>query len=117
MTASNLITTHVLDSSTGLPAAGMEFELSTRLSAAEQWKVIASGVTDADGRSTVLALDGPLPAGTYCLRFATGLYYERRGVTTFYPAVTVEFSTATSAGRHHVPLILSPFGYSTYRGS
>ena len=117
MTVSSLITTHVLDTSTGRPAAGMEFELARRTSAADGWEVIAQGVTDSNGRSTGLEIDGPLTAGVYCLKFATGAYFERQGVATFYPTVTVEFTIAAAAERYHVPLILGPFGYSTYRGS
>jgi 5-hydroxyisourate hydrolase len=114
---SSLITTHVLDTSIGRPAGGMEFELTRRTPAADGWQVIAHGVTDADGRSTGLEIDGPLTAGIYCLKFATGAYFERQGVATFYPTVTVEFFVAAADTRYHVPLIISPFGYSTYRGS
>ncbi len=75
---------------------------------------IATGITDADGR---LAL-GPevLTAGDYALTFTTGLYFAGRGVDTFYPSVTITFTVA-ELPHYHVPLLLSPFGYSTYRGS
>jgi 5-hydroxyisourate hydrolase / 2-oxo-4-hydroxy-4-carboxy-5-ureidoimidazoline decarboxylase len=117
MTANGLITTHVLDTSTGRPASGMEFELARQTAAAERWMVIAQGTTNADGRSSGLPSDGPIIAGIYRLRFATGAYFERQGIATFYPHVTVEFRIDVATEKHHVPLLISPFGYSTYRGS
>lgn len=104
------VTTHVLDSSIGTPAAGVEVELS---SVAGQ---IDAGLTDADGR---LAL-GPaeLAPGDYELTFRTGAYFESRAVAHFYPRVSVAFTVAAGHRIHlHVPLLLSPFAYSTYRGS
>ncbi|HEX4146858.1 MAG TPA: hydroxyisourate hydrolase [Pirellulales bacterium] len=114
---SSLITTHVLDTSTGRPADGMEFELARRTPATDGWEMIAQGVTNADGRSPGLEISGPSIAGIYRLKFATGAYFERQGVTTFYPSVTIEFFLAAADARYHVPLIIGPFGYSTYRGS
>ncbi len=103
------LTTHVLDAARGIPAAGIAISLATAAGA-----TVAAGVTDADGR---LAL-GPdlLAPGDYALTFATGAYFDAQGVESFYPAVTVDFRIRD--GRHyHVPLLLSPFAYSTYRGS
>jgi 5-hydroxyisourate hydrolase len=78
--------------------------------------VLGSGVTDADGRAKGLA--GALAAGVYRLTFDTGAYFAARRVTTFYPEVDVVFEVAGGDGEHyHVPLLVSPFGYSTYRGS
>ena len=105
------VTTHILDATEGTPAAGIQVSL-TRPNGAP----IASGGTDDDGR---LAL-GPdtLPAGDYTLTFATGSYFRARGVDAFYPLVSISFTIADGPHRHyHVPLLLSPFGYSTYRGS
>ncbi len=116
MTVASPISTHVLDISTGQPAGGLGFELA-RQTAGGQWEALAQGVTDAQGRSAGLQLSGPVTVGVYRLSFATGDYFERRGVMTFYPAVTVEFQVAVPGERYHVPLILGPFGYSTYRGS
>lgn len=103
------LTTHVLDASAGAPAAGVHVALTT-----DDTATVAEGVTDADGR---LAL-GPqvLEPGVYALTFDTGGYFAQRGVPTFYPRVTVAVSIA-DAEHYHVPLLLSPFAYSTYRGS
>ena len=103
------LTTHVLDAGTGVPAAGVAVRLADLAGS-----TVASGVTDTDGR---LAL-GPaaLEPGDYTLTFQTGLYFAARGVDTFYPTVTIAFSVV-DARHYHVPLLLSPFGYSTYRGS
>ncbi len=103
------LTTHILDATSGTPATGVPVVLRD-LAGAE----IARGQTDADGR---LGL-GPdqLEVGDYTLTFATGLYFEGIGVETFYPTVTIAF-TVSSAAHYHVPLLLSPFAYSTYRGS
>ena len=111
---STRITTHVLDAATGVPAEGVPVELSGRDGAV--WRVLAAGVTDADGR--IMRLGGDeLPAGEYRLRFDTGAYFRARNVETFYPEAVVTFLVADD-GRHvHVPLLLSPFAYSTYRGS
>ncbi|MCK6066333.1 MULTISPECIES: hydroxyisourate hydrolase [Microbacterium] len=103
------LTTHVLDSVCGEPAAGIAVTL------AAAWTPLAHGATDSDGR---LAL-GPdrLEPGEYSLTFRTGDYFAARGTASFHPSVTVTF-TVDDSGRHlHVPLLLSPFAYSTYRGS
>jgi len=107
------LTTHVLDAATGTPAVGVEVTL-----AAASGPTIASSATDGDGRAAL----GPerLEAGDYTLTFATGAYFAARDVPTFYPSVSVTFSVdaADEVSRHyHVPLLLSPFAYSTYRGS
>jgi 5-hydroxyisourate hydrolase len=104
------ISTHILDSSVGRPAAGVAVELASDAG------VIASGVTDADGRVAEL-WQGVLESGTYRLRFAVGDYFRQTGRETFYPSVVIEFSVADPDQHYHVPLLLSPFGYSTYRGS
>ncbi|MFT4219001.1 MAG: hydroxyisourate hydrolase [Microbacterium sp.] len=103
------LTTHVLDASTGAPAAGVAVALATAAG-----EVVDSGTTDADGR---LAL-GPdvLDPGEYELAFDTGAYFAARGVPAFYPRVGIAFTVA-DAPHYHVPLLLSPFAYSTYRGS
>ena len=108
------LTTHVLNAATGVPAAGVAVELAD-----ESGLPVADGVTDADGRASL----GPelLPAGRYTIAFRTGAYFADRGLDTFYPFVTVTFIVEArddGTSRHyHVPLLLSPFAYSTYRGS
>lgn len=99
------LSTHVLDTAAGRPAAGVPVRLETR--SGEQ---LGEGVTDADGR--VPALGPELVAGDYVLRFDVATY-----AAGFYPEVVVVFTIADPAQHHHVPLLLSPYGYSTYRGS
>ena len=110
------ITTHILDTSTGLPAAGVEIQLDL-LHNNERWTMLGRGATDADGRlRALLPADVPLGPGTYRLVFQTQPYFDRTGVAAFFPHVIVVFSVSGEA-HYHVPLLLSPFGYSTYRGS
>jgi 5-hydroxyisourate hydrolase len=111
------ITTHVLDTSRGRPAAGVAIELETR-DASGAWRRIGHGATDAEGRLRTLMGDAePLLAGSYRLVFDVEKYFRAQGVATFYPQVTVEFRTTEGDSHYHVPLLLSPFGFSTYRGS
>jgi 5-hydroxyisourate hydrolase len=111
------ITTHVLDLSLGRPAQGVAVVLSTR-AADGRWHDLARGATDADGRLHHLLPAGtPVPAGTYRLRFDTAAYFRALGKRTFYPEVAVTFEVDDPPAHYHVPLLLSPFGYSTYRGS
>ena len=110
------ITTHVLDTSAGRPAPGVAVELEVL--AAGGWEPVGAGLTDDHGRLSDLFPEGAEPmAATYRMRFDTGAYFDRRGVETFFPAVTVEFTLREPGEHHHVPLLVSPFGYSTYRGS
>ena len=109
-----MITTHVLDTARGRPAAGVPVVLEH----AEQdgWRELGRGATDADGRLRDIVAEGSaLDAGRYRLTFDTGAYFRDRGEAAFYPAVAIVFSVAADE-HHHVPLLLSPFGYSTYRG-
>jgi 5-hydroxyisourate hydrolase len=102
------ITTHVLDTAKGRPAAGVPVKLEFRQSS--EWTGAGRGVTDADGRCRTL-LAGALTAGEYRITFDTSAF------STFYPSVTVHFAVTDAAQHYHVPLLLSPYGYSTYRGS
>lgn len=108
------LSTHVLDTSIGRPAAGID----VRLDAVEGdgFRGVSGGRTDADGRCKDLAPTS-LAAGRYRLTFESGAYFAARGVATFYPRIQVLFEITDPAQHHHVPLLLSPFGYSTYRGS
>ena len=108
-----MITTHVLDTSRGTPASGMGVALDVRDGAA--WRTIGRAITDAQGR--VPSFSGEtLAAGTYRLTFDSATYHRGLGVTPFFAEVTVVFDVAIG-GHYHVPLLLSPYGYSTYRGS
>jgi 5-hydroxyisourate hydrolase len=103
------VSTHVLDTMTGRPAAGV----AVQLFAGEE--LLAEGMTDADGRCRLL--EGEAGAGRHRLVFATGAWFAGQGRDTFYPEVVLSFAVREPAEHHHVPLLLSPFAYSTYRGS
>lgn len=107
------VTTHVLDTALGQPAAGVAVRLER---AGDASAPVAEGVTDANGRVSDLGPDG-LDPGTYRIVFDTGAYFTRDGRRAFYPEVTVTFLIEEGGGHYHVPLTLSPFAYSTYRGS
>jgi 5-hydroxyisourate hydrolase len=108
------ITTHVLDTSRGRPAGGVHVSLER--AAESGWRLVARGTTDADGRASDL-LSAPPEDGRYRLRFDTGAYFRAVGAAVFYPEVMVTFVVEGGEDHYHVPLLLSPFGYSTYRGS
>ena len=108
------ITTHVLDAAQGLPAPGVAVQLSALREG--EWQLLAESVTDADGRAKQLGPEA-LPTGTYRLRFDTGAYFASRSTPTFFPEAQLTFVIDEEARHYHVPLLLSPFAYSTYRGS
>ncbi|MPQ99999.1 hydroxyisourate hydrolase [Modestobacter sp. I12A-02628] len=103
------VSTHVLDSVTGRPATGMVVALYAGD------RLLAEGSTDADGRCRLA--EGPTGAGTHRLVFGTGPWTAAAGRDTFYPEVVLTFTVAEPDAHHHVPLLLAPYGYSTYRGS
>lgn len=105
------VSTHVLDAVSGRPAAGLRVGLAGQDGAA--WTEVARAVTDTDGRIGRFP-GGDLPAGVYQLTFETERYLE---VPTFYPVVVIVFRITDVAAHYHVPLLLSPYAYSTYRGS
>lgn len=110
------ITTHVLDTSRGLPAGGIRVSLEKQTRST--WKRLGIDVTDADGRCSKLLTPGKnVSTGLYRLTFKTAAYFRSMRVKTFYPYVSITFEIRTSAAQYHVPLLLSPFGYATYRGS
>lgn len=108
------ITTHVLDTARGLPAAGVPVTLEVR--AGDGWKTLGRGRTDADGRARELH-EGDIENGTYRLTFDTTPYFESVDVEGFFPVAQIVFDVRDASRHHHVPLLLSPYGYSTYRGS
>jgi 5-hydroxyisourate hydrolase len=110
------ITTHVLDTARGRPAAGLRVVLEIR-SGNGRFRVLGRGKTDANGRIGDLLPEGSLRRGTYRLTFDTGRYSRAQGGRGFYPSVAVVFEITEPGQHYHVPLLLSPFGYSTYRGS
>ncbi len=111
------ITTHVLDTSRGQPASGVAVILEIR-DEENGWQAIAKGTTDGDGRLRHLLPPGQtLLEATYRLIFATRDYFAAQNAETFYTEVVITFSVRDAAEHYHVPLLLSPFGYTTYRGS
>ncbi len=111
------LSTHVLDASLGRPAQGVPIQLRTQGDAGAA--TIFTAVTDADGRyrHQQAGADLPLAAGIYDLQFDTAAYFTATAQTGFYPRVTVTFEITDPTAHHHVPLLLSPFAFSTYRGS
>ena len=135
-----MITTHVLDTAAGRPGRGIAIELERSETGggdpdgsaggaggsaprgiehhdAGSWHRIGAGVTDDDGRLRTLTPAGPVAPGVYRLRFHTGAYFATHQQLGFFPVVEIQFTVADGAQHYHVPLLLSPYGYSTYRGS
>lgn len=110
------LSTHVLDTTVGRPAAGVAVFLDIRDTDGD-WQHLVAAETDGDGRIGRLVPAGALSAGVYRLHFAIGDWAAGTGTTTFYPEVQVVFEVTAPDEHHHVPLLLSPYGYSTYRGS
>ncbi|MCW2512279.1 MAG: hypothetical protein JWR11_1321 [Mycobacterium sp.] len=104
------LSTHVLDAMSGRPATGVAVTLTDATGAP-----LSMATTDDDGRIAQLGDD--LPPGFYRLQFDTGSYFARLDVPTFYPEVLIAFEITEATGKYHVPVLLSPYAYSTYRGS
>ncbi|MXZ80873.1 MAG: hydroxyisourate hydrolase [Gammaproteobacteria bacterium] len=111
------ITTHILDTSKGRPVADIRVQLHVLRDT--DWKQIGSNLTDSDGRTGFAPIDSgnDLEAGVYRIRFNTADYFTRQDVDTFYPYVDIAFRLPDNGEHYHVPLLISPFGYTTYRGS
>ena len=110
------LSTHVLDATTGRPAAGVQVRLERGGDGG--WVPASQGQTGADGRLRLSGEDGAeFGPGVYRITFGTGAYFLARGSASFYPEVTITFEITERGEHYHVPLLLSPFGYSTYRGS
>jgi 5-hydroxyisourate hydrolase len=111
------ISTHVLDTARGIPAAGIDVTLEREIGD-DSWSVTGHGTTNDDGRvADIAGADGAVEPGTYRMCFATGPYLARTAGGGFYPRARIEFTVETDMEHYHVPLLLSPWGYSTYRGS
>ena len=109
------LSSHVLDGTVGAPAPGVPIRWERR--DGDEWSLVGVAVTGEDGRVTDWEPAVALTVGTHRLVFDSGGYFSGRGVPTFYPEVVVVFAVDDLARHHHVPLLLSPFAYSTYRGS
>jgi 5-hydroxyisourate hydrolase len=110
------ITTHVLDLKSGLPARAVAVRLE--IYRADRWTSLGDRVTDDDGRVRDFVAQGArVDSGLYRLTFRTGEYFRAQGTAAFHPEVVVSFEISDPARHHHVPLLISPFGYTTYRGS
>jgi len=109
------ITTHVLDTALGRPAKGVALVLERQQHS--DWIPIGAGETDEDGRCLTLLAPGTLQQGVYRLSFGLDRYFETTGRRSFYPEATIIFRVDAHEEHYHVPLLLAPFGYTTYRGS
>jgi 5-hydroxyisourate hydrolase len=110
-----MITTHVLDTSRGTPGRDLAIELEHQHAGA--WTLVGAGRTDSDGRLRTLTPAGSVAVGTYRIRFHTAAYFSALATPTFFPLVEIHFDVGDGSAHYHVPLLISPFGYSTYRGS
>lgn len=108
------ISTHILDTTRGRPANGVDVTLEAADGAG--WRTIGTGTTDTDGRVKGLMVESPKP-GTYRITFHVAPYFDAQGVAAFYPEVSITFLVASGGQHFHVPLLLNPFGFTTYRGS
>jgi 5-hydroxyisourate hydrolase len=106
------ITTHVLDTARGKPAAGVAIRLERA-----DGSLIGDGRTDDDGRLRTLTDPDGVPAGSYRITFEVGAYFAALGLDSFYPRAQIEFVVKDASQHFHVPLLVAPYGYSTYRGS
>ncbi|OSZ63330.1 hydroxyisourate hydrolase [Hydrogenophaga sp. IBVHS2] len=114
----NPLSVHVLDLQTGQPSPGVTVDLEQR--SGSGWQPLGSGVTDAQGRIRALVPEQRLAgwgAGEYRVVFRTGAFYARQKQSTFFPEIPVVFTVDSASQHYHVPLLLSPYGFSTYRGN
>ncbi len=109
------LSTHILDTSLGRPAAGLSLHLAKLV--ADTWRDVGSGSTDADGRCKTLLGDAAFEAATYRIRFGTESYFAAQGRACLYPYVDIVFTVTDPAQHYHIPLLLTANGYTTYRGS
>ncbi|HUY82447.1 MAG TPA: hydroxyisourate hydrolase [Acidobacteriaceae bacterium] len=110
------ITTHVLDLGNGVPALGVKVELEQRKD--EHWVTLGASVTNGDGRARdLLPAEAALETGVYRLRFHSGKYFAKNGVQALHPVVEIVFEVRDIAAHYHIPLLVTPHAYSTYRGS
>ncbi|XP_033631313.1 5-hydroxyisourate hydrolase-like isoform X1 [Asterias rubens] len=115
--AGSPLTTHVLDTALGRPAQNLAIDVSYQRSESQEFDVIARGKTNSDGRAPNLLTQAQFIAGVYKIKFDTGSYFKSIQTVGFYPYVEIVFEIHNPNQHYHVPLLLSPYSYSTYRGS
>ncbi|XP_053304882.1 5-hydroxyisourate hydrolase-like isoform X2 [Spea bombifrons] len=113
----SMLSTHVLNTAQGVPAKGLTLTLLKHDASQSKWQQLSRSVTNEDGRCPGLLRGEPLTAGVYQLRFDTGEYWKQLQQESFYPYVEIVFTITDPKQKYHVPLLLSPYSYSTYRGS
>jgi 5-hydroxyisourate hydrolase len=109
------LSTHILDTALGRPATNVRIDLHELRNGA--WTALGHGTTDADGRCNTLLADRPLAAATYKLHFATADYFAALNLPTLYPYIDIVFTVTDPTQHHHIPLLLTANGYTTYRGT
>ena len=117
MSSTSAITTHVLDTSRGIAAKGLAISLYSHDSVQESWELVKHSVTNEDGRCLDLLSQAQLQLGKYKLVFHTSLYFEAFKEECFFPFIEIIFSVKDAITHFHIPLLLSPFSYTTYRGT
>ncbi|GAA0701608.1 hydroxyisourate hydrolase [Marinobacterium maritimum] len=116
LAAGNPLSVHVLNLENGLPSPDVTVTLEQK--SAKGWKPLNSGVTNENGRITALFPEGlSLETGTYRVTFETGTWFEKHDSETFFPEIPVIFNVDGAVEHYHIPLLLSPYGFSTYRGN
>ena len=112
----NPLSVHVLNTSTGLPSADVAVTLDQKVDG--QWRPLAHAATDAQGRVRALyPAQQPMQSGVYRVTFNTGEWFKQRGEQTFFPEASVVFQVDGTVPHYHIPLLISPYGYATYRGN
>ncbi|PWA17275.1 hypothetical protein CCH79_00010462 [Gambusia affinis] len=111
------LTTHVLNTALGVPGSNVTLRLYQQDPSTDVWHLITTGITNDDGRCPGLITQQQFKSGVYKLHFETGQYWARMGQTSFYPYVEIVFTITDPDQKYHVPLLVSRFSYSTYRGS
>lgn len=111
------ITTHVLNTTKGRPASGIKVELY-KMNESNKWDKLGAGTTDADGRiNDLISKETVISPGTYRMTFDVGSYFQTQNIDSFYTSIPIAFTINNPDQHFHIPLLLSPFGYSTYKGS
>ncbi|XP_039619509.1 5-hydroxyisourate hydrolase b [Polypterus senegalus] len=117
LASGSILTTHVLNTANGIPAAHLSLSIHRAHSDHSEWNFISTGITNSDGRCFNLLTSETFTPGIYKIRFETGDYWSKLGEVSFYPYVEIIFNITDPTQKYHLPLLISRFSYSTYRGS